>query len=83
MHIRDAKAISPRDQELAVAEFNATNKNFTETQNNYTSGSETQRNIYARSLYLSHKIYGTSQDVKSSIAWNNPMPVFDYRIPMA
>ena len=33
-------------------------------------------------LYTEHKIYGTSDDVRSNIVWDNNEPIFDHRITM-
>jgi hypothetical protein len=75
LHIRDAKAIPIRPQELQAQIEEKTNPAFFKTDASYNNPSN-------RNLYLSHKMYGTPDELKSNIAWSNPMPVFDHRIPM-
>lgn len=33
-------------------------------------------------LYVEHKIYGTTDDVRSNIVWDSNQPIFDHRITM-
>jgi hypothetical protein len=33
-----------------------------------------------RNLYLEHKVYGTTESIRSQISWNNNSPVIDHRV---